>query len=113
MAWCATAFRTVRALAVHGEIDQRRELARQVGDVHAGAAVHLGRVLAGQHRDPERAARRLARRARSGNRSPVEAHPSRHDLLALAHHGDPACEYRELRVLSWSLSTPTCSPSAP
>jgi len=32
--------------AAHLEVDQLRELARQVLDVHARAAVHVGRVLA-------------------------------------------------------------------
>src|SRR5690349_5218859 len=43
----------VSALAVHGDIDQRRQLAGQVGDMHARPAVHLGRILAGQQRDSQ------------------------------------------------------------
>ena len=37
------------------DVDEPRELAREVLDVHAGAAVDLRRVLAGQQRDPHHA----------------------------------------------------------
>jgi hypothetical protein len=42
---------TLAAEAVHRHIDDVRELPREVLDVHAGAAVHLGRVLACAERD--------------------------------------------------------------
>ena len=41
----------VRAPAVHGEVHARGELAREVLDVDARAAVDLGRVLAREQRD--------------------------------------------------------------
>src|SRR5436190_1158544 len=43
--------RAVPAPRMHRDVVQRRQLARQVLDVHAGAAVHLGRVLACEQAD--------------------------------------------------------------
>src|SRR2546428_628610 len=40
---------TVCAPAVHGDVKEPLQLPRQVLDVHAGAAVDVRRVLAGQH----------------------------------------------------------------
>ena len=45
--------RAVGAPAVDGHLDEPRELAREVLDVDAGAAVDLGRVLAREERDPQ------------------------------------------------------------
>src|SRR4029077_8010323 len=85
--------RAVRALAVHGEVDQRRELARQVGDVHAGATIHLGRVLAGQQRNPE-----------FGVSHGTTSCPLPTTVM-------PPAETTKPRARSWSLSTPTCAHS--
>ena len=43
------------AEAVHVDVDDAAQLADEELDVHAGAAVDLGRVLPGQHRNPHAA----------------------------------------------------------
>src|SRR6201999_1481830 len=80
-------------LAVHGQVDQRRERARQVLDVDAGPSVHLRRVLPRQQRY----------------------------LNLIAGHGGttwplpttvmPPAETTNPRARSCSLSTPTLAPS--
>jgi hypothetical protein len=54
--------RPVRALAVHGDVDQPGELAGQVLDMHARPAIDLRRVLTGEQGRPHGASR--SRRAR-------------------------------------------------
>ena len=43
----------VRAEAVHPDVGQPAQIPGQILDVHAGAAVHLRRVLAGEQVDAE------------------------------------------------------------
>ena len=86
----------VRALAVHGQVDQRGQLAGQVGDVHARAAVHLGRVLAGQQGDAESAA---------------GEHGHGTTSCPLPTTVMPPAETTKPRARSRSLSTPTCAHS--
>src|ERR1022692_1430891 len=89
--------RAVRTLAVHGEVDQRRQLAGQVGDVHARAAVHLGRVLAGQQRDAQ-----LVRLGPAGHGTTCWPLPT--TVM-------PPAETTKPRALSRTLSTPICAHS--
>ena len=69
--------RPVRALAVHGQVDETGQLPGQVLDVHPGAAVHLRRVLPGQQRDPEPAWPSPLTRAPPGPCRPRSPRPRR------------------------------------
>ena len=81
----ATAVEPRLALAVHRQVDERRQLAGQVLHVHAGAPVDLGRVLAGEQRDPEPVPR-LPRR----DWSLVDLHALADHGHAVRRHGEPA-----------------------
>ncbi len=78
----------VGAPAVHRELDEPRQLAREVLDVDARAAVHVGRVLPREQRDPQRV-----------------------DHLALADHDDAALGDDEALAVGLG-STPICAPAA-
>src|SRR6185437_13878277 len=106
----------VGALAVHGQVDQVGQLAGQVLDVHARAAVDLRRILPGQQRDIDLAECLLGRcdGTGPGNRPPgtprnragqgVTTWPLPTTVM-------PPADTTKPRALSCSLSTPTTAPS--
>src|SRR6202044_1953717 len=93
----------VPALAVHGHVDQPGQLPGQVGDVHPRAAVHLGRVLAGEQGHPELVC--------AGRRRGTAGHGHTVTFWLLPTTVMPASETAKPRSRSWSLSTPIVTPS--
>src|SRR6202049_5210681 len=106
----------VRALAVHRQVDEAAEFPGEVGDVHSGAAVHLGRVLAGQQRDPQPApsvGRHGACRHGACRHGACRHGAGRHAVTSwlLPTTVMPPSDTTKPRSLSCSLSTPMTTPS--